>query len=322
MRDVMKYRSIYANHESRATSHGSRITSHVLCSLLLAAFALSGCSNETIQMDVSGKGAVICEMRSGEVLFEKNPDRKFPPASTAKVMTAIIAVENVPLDEEIVPTEEAVDVEPTVAGLTAGVKYSLESLVEALLIKSGNDAARVIAHHIAGDEAAFSNLMNAKALELGMENTYFANASGLPTGRKDSQFITAKDLCILMRYAARNETLLRVLSVKEKDIKGDDEKSISLKTHNRSLFMRDDAPWGKTGYTREARRTFAGVDPSLEPKIVFALLKSNNLWEDILALNDQGIAAYEFNHRSLFKRIAGWMTGLVARDSGPVKSEQ
>ena len=135
MRDVMKYRSIYANHESRATSHGSRITSHVLCSLLLAAFALSGCSNETIQMDVSGKGAVICEMRSGEVLFEKNPDRKFPPASTAKVMTAIIAVENVPLDEEIMPTKDAVDVEPTVAGLTAGVKYSLESLVEALLIK-------------------------------------------------------------------------------------------------------------------------------------------------------------------------------------------
>lgn len=288
--------------------------SRTLCCLLLAACILSGCSNKTIQMDVNGEGAVICEMRNGAVLFEKNPDTRFPPASTAKIMTAIIAIENFPLDKEIIPTEEAVNIEPTVAGLSAGVKYNLKDLVEALLIKSGNDAARVIATHIAGDEASFSDMMNAKASELGMENTYFANASGLPTGKKDSQYITAKDLCILMRYAAKNEILLKIMSIKEKEIEGDDQKKIKLKTHNRSLFMSDTAPWGKTGYTREAKRTFAGVDPSFEPRIAFALLRSEDLWNDILALNDQGIKAYEFNHRSLFQRIAGWVKGLGTRE--------
>ncbi|MBU1083634.1 MAG: serine hydrolase [Candidatus Omnitrophota bacterium] len=283
----------------------------IVVSLFVVAGMLAGCSEEPLTLDISGRCAVIREMKNGKVLYEKNPDDKFPPASTAKIMTALIVLEKIDPNEYIVSTPEAVKVEPTVAGLAGGVSYKAKDLISALMIKSGNDAARVIAHHIAGSEELFARMMNDKAKELGMNDTYFANASGLPAEKKDTQYITAKDLCTLMRYAAGRKDLLETMSLKQDEIIGSDKKSILLKTHNKALLKREDGPWGKTGYTKEAKRTFAGVDPSLEPKIVFAVLQSEDLWKDICALNDQGLIAYEKSHRSLLEMAIGWVKALV-----------
>lgn len=285
--------------------------------IVISLFFLSGCKTKTIpqiDIEVDAKGAVILEADTGVVLFEKDPDKRYPPASTAKVMTAIVGIENVSLSRQVEPTAEAVYVEPTIAGLKPGVKYQFKDLLAAILIKSANDAARVIAEEVAGSEKEFVVLMNDKAKEIGMENTYFASASGLPTGKKDSQYTTARDLAKMMQYASRYSVIIELMSKKETVIQGDDGRNIYLKTHNKSLFKDENAPWGKTGYTREARRTFAGIDPSYEPKIAFGVLKSTDLWVDIATLKDKGLEIYDiYNQPVLTSDIIAWLKEEVIK---------
>jgi len=284
--------------------------------VLILACALTGCARQEAPagIDVNGRGAVIAETSSGRVLFEKNADERFPPASTTKVMTAIVAIESMPLDADIVPGPGVSHIEPTIAGLKPGVAYKLKDLLSAILIKSANDAAFVIAEAVAGSEEKFAERMNAKAKKIGMKDTYFATASGLPTGKKDSQYTTARDLARMMRYAARrHRVILEEMSKKTENISGSDGKRIFLKSHNKSLFRSPDAPWGKTGYTREARRTFVGADPSVRPRIVFSLLKSNSLWTDITRLKDRGLELYEEARRNFFTDLAGWIKGQRQR---------
>ena len=125
---------------------------------------VSGCSKDIPEpkINLNAKAAIILDAKRGTVLYEKNADKKFPPASTAKVMTAVVAIESLPLSKEIIPTKKAVYVEPTVAGLKPGVKYTLDDLLSAILIKSANDAAAVIAEAVAGSEKKFAELMNEK----------------------------------------------------------------------------------------------------------------------------------------------------------------
>lgn len=258
---------------------------------------------------MNGRAALIADAGSGRVLFAKNPEVRFPPASTTKVMTAIVALDNLSPEAEIVPRPSVVQVEPTIAGLKAGVSYELKDLLSAILIKSANDAAVVIAEAVAGSEEDFAAMMNEKAESIGMENTNFATASGLPTGRKDSQYTTVTDLARMMRYALRYDIILTEMSKKSETIYGSDERRIYLKTHNKTLIWDGkDAPWGKTGYTREARRTFVGVDPSEDPRIVFSLLRSNDLWDDIRTLKDRGLELHELSRENILTDILDWVS--------------
>ena len=259
-----------------------------------------------IDLSVNAKCAFIMDAGNGKILYQKNANDKYPPASTAKVMTAVIAVEKMNLSQEIIPSQKVLQIEPTIAGLKPGVKYAVEDLISAILIKSANDAAFVIAEAVAGSEKAFSVMMNEKAQALGMENSNFVKASGLPTGKKDSQYTTAEDLAILMRYAKKHKVILDNLSMKEKYITGSDGKRIYLKTHNRSLLRTKNAPWGKTGYTREAKRTFVGGNPG-KSKIVFGLLQSQDLWQDIITLKDKGLLIYDASHIGVIDALIIWI---------------
>jgi D-alanyl-D-alanine carboxypeptidase (penicillin-binding protein 5/6) len=277
--------------------------------VLICVYTSAGCSREAapVQINVDAKAAMMIEAGNGKVLFAKNPDGSFPPASTAKVMTAIVAIERVPVTKEMTVSRKAVRIAPTVAGLRPGVKYRLKDLIAAILIKSANDAAMVIAEEVAGSEKEFVLLMNATAKELGMTDTYFATATGLPTGKKDRQHTTARDLVRMMRYALRYRIILEAMSRKEEDIYGGDGQKIHLETHNKALLRYSKAPWGKTGYTRQARRTFVGVNPSLKPRIIFALLRSDDLWDDITTLNDQGLRIYRRNHWMFISELVEWI---------------
>ncbi|MDD3088999.1 MAG: D-alanyl-D-alanine carboxypeptidase [Candidatus Omnitrophica bacterium] len=253
---------------------------------------------ELPEISVNARTAVILNAGTGEVLYEKNPGAKFPPASTTKVMTAIVAIENLSPEALIIPDSTVVRVEPTIVGLKPGVEYRFDDLLAAILIRSGNDAAVAIARAVAGDEKKFAVMMNDKASEIGMTDTHFVSASGLPTGKKDLQHTTAKDLAVMMRYALRHKRILEHMSQKEKNISGSDGLNIYFKTNNKTLVKRENAPWGKTGYTREASRTFVGTNPSMDPKITFALLKSEDLWNDIFTLYDKGMVIYELTSRT------------------------
>ncbi|NQT33063.1 MAG: D-alanyl-D-alanine carboxypeptidase, partial [Candidatus Omnitrophica bacterium] len=279
------------------------------CLLIWCTLTFAGCTREVElpEVNVNAKCAIIIDAKTGEVLFEKNADKAFPPASTAKVMTAIIAVEALPLGSDMVPTNNVKRVEPTIIKLTPGVRYKLKDLLAAILIKSANDAALTIAENTADREKDFARLMNQKAEELGMNNTYFDNSSGLPTGRPDNQYTTARDLSLMMKYTLRHKVILEAMSRKDRYISGSDNKKIYLKTHNKNLLREDNAPWGKTGYTREARRTFVGLEPSPEPRIVFALLQSDDLWNDITELNDKGLVLHRMKSRTWFDDLVDWV---------------
>ena len=280
-----------------------------LAGVLFCTF-LSGCiqkEKDQIEIQLSARSAVIAEAKNGQVLYSKNPKTKYPPASTAKIMTAIIAIENMKLDTEIIASSSISRVEPTVVPLRPGVGYKLKDLLAAILIKSANDAAVVIAEGVSGSEENFAILMNEKARQIGMENTYFVTASGLPTGKKDEQYTTSEDLVKMIREASKYIFLLELMGKTEGVLQGSDGKEVYLKTHNKSLYGETGASWGKTGYTKEASRTFAGTDPTPRPKIVFALLKSNNLWKDIEKLKINGLELYEEKHKNIILKIVDWI---------------
>jgi len=222
-------------------------------------------------------------------------------------MTAVVALEHAALESIVTIPHEATIVEPTKAGFLKGDKYTLRDMLAALLIKSGNDAAVAISVNIAGSEEEFAKLMNKKALEIGMNDTRFVNASGLPD--KDAeQHTTATDLSKLMLYALRYPEIIHLCSLEAMTIRGAFGKPIELKTHNRLLFKNKFVPWGKTGYTRAAKRTFVGVNPSHEQKrIVFAFLKSDDIWRDIIKLNAYGLGRMYARHDNYLFRIKKWV---------------
>lgn len=256
--------------------------------ILVLLVLLAGCSRE-ITLDIDARTAVIMDARTGKLIYKKNANEKFPPASTVKIMTAIVALENSALDKKIIPSKNITKQEPTVVPLRPFVRYALKDLIYAMLIKSANDAALAVAEDASGSEEEFVKLMNKKACELGMKNTYFATASGLPTGEKDSQYTTAGDLAKMMRYALSYECILEAMSKKEAYMYGSNNKRIYLRTHNKTLLREGKEVWGKTGYTKEAKRTFVGIDPSFKPKVVFALLQSDDLWNDIAKLKEAAL---------------------------------
>lgn len=273
--------------------------------LALCAILISGCGKpeKPIEVKLSAVSAIIIDAKTGEVLYEKNADERLLPASTTKVMTAVVAMERTSFLSVITATNSVTRVEPTVAKLKPGVKYYAKDLMKALLIKSANDAAVAIAEGVSGNERNFVELMNAKAAELGMENTHFANASGLPPNKGESQYTTARDLAKLMRYASKYRFFVRTMAKSKDTICGSDGVKVLLETHNKSLTMADNVSWGKTGYTKKAGRTYVGMDPSYPPKIIFSFLKSEDLENDIFVLKSAGLELYERKHEGVFRKL-------------------
>ena len=229
---------------------------------------------------LSARSAVILDAGNGGVLFSKNPHLRLPPASTTKVMTAILAMERFPFNQDIRIGANAAAAAPSKAGLTPGARYKVRDLVAAALISSSNDAAVALAEAMAGSEDAFVGLMNEKAAKLGMQNTKFVNATGL-TDKRHAQYSTAIDLAVLMPVASADKTIDRILGVTTSAIVGSDRKPIFLRNHNKMLWRTPKSVKGKTGWTTTSLHTFIGTDYAPGKKIIFAMLYSKKPWADI-----------------------------------------
>ena len=169
----------------------------------LSSDVVDGSSASRRKLDVAAlpdvtvkEGAVVDG--DGRVLWARTPDVRRPMASITKIMTAVVALEHSSLSDVVVVPREAVTVGQSSAGLVAGEKLTMQELLEALLVKSGNDAAVTIAAHVGGSQAAFVSMMNEKAGELGLSDTHFANPHGLDAPR---HYTTADNLAVLARYA-------------------------------------------------------------------------------------------------------------------------
>lgn len=160
----------------------------------------------TDNLNIHSPVAMLVDASTGKVLYEKNINEVRYPASTTKIMTAILALEHCSLDEVATVSYDAIFTVPSGyanANLQLGEELTIEQLLKVLLIPSANDAANVIAEHIAGSIDSFANMMNSKAVEIGCTNTHFVNPSGI---HNEEHVSTARDLAIMAMYAMQNDT--------------------------------------------------------------------------------------------------------------------
>lgn len=195
---------------------------------------------------VDAAAVVVMEAGSGRVLFSKNPTVKRSIASTTKIMTAIIALENASLDDKVEISKRAASISGSAIGLKAGDTYTMEDLMYGMLLNSGNDCAIAIAEYVGGTVENFANMLNSKARDIGASDTVYVTPHGLDA---DGQYSTAYDLAIITRYALNNKDFSKIVSTKSKQIQGH-----SLYNTNELLDIYPGTDGVKTGYTGKAGR--------------------------------------------------------------------
>ena len=231
------------------------------------------------ELSLTARSAVVVDARTGAVLYDHNGDVPLPPASTTKVMTAVLALESGRLDDELTVSDYAAYTAPTRMGLRPGERVQLRNLVYAMLLKSANDASVVVAEGLAGSESRFAARMTAKAHLLGATTAHFENPNGLPV---DGHVASARDLAVIFRYGLRYPQFREILGTRsiEVPVEAGGVHYVALRTHNRLLTGYSTPVIGKTGYTRAARRCFVGAATVGGREVVIALLGASDMWGD------------------------------------------
>jgi D-alanyl-D-alanine carboxypeptidase/D-alanyl-D-alanine carboxypeptidase (penicillin-binding protein 5/6) len=203
-------------------------------------------------MEVGAKAAIVMEAKTGKVLFAQNIHEQLPIASTTKIMTALLALEQNDIDALFEVDDTAIHVEGTSMGLVEGDKASLRALATGMLLSSGNDAAGAAAVRISGSLPEFANTMNERARRIGMENTNFVTPSGLDA---EGHLSTAYDMALLAREALSNRDFQNICSqYRLRASFGNPPYDRWLQNHNRLLSSYDGTYGVKTGFTRKAGR--------------------------------------------------------------------
>lgn len=197
-------------------------------------------------LNINAGSAIVVEMESGRVIYEKDAYRKRSIASTTKIMTAVIALENGRLDEKVSVSKRAASIHGSQLKLKAGSQYTLKELLYGMMLESGNDAAIAIAEHIGGSVERFAEMMTGKAIEIGAKDTCFKTPHGLDAV---GHYSTAFDLALITRYALNNPIFSEIVKTKTSAIPG-----ISLSNTNEMLTSYPGADGVKTGYTGDAGR--------------------------------------------------------------------
>lgn len=247
---------------------------------------------------VSAPSVILMDAKTARILYAKTPHRRHPPASTAKILTAVLAVEHLPLDKVVTIPRFVESVEPSKIYLRGGERYRAADLVRAILISSANDAAEALAIAIGGSRKNFSRLMNQKARLLGARRSHFVYGSGLPAR---GQYSTAYDMALIARYAQRYPFLVEALKTKYAKIHSVAGRRIFLKNHNKMLWRSSREVVGKTGWTQKSRHCFVGHMRVFDKKIFVAILGSHRLWRDLKTLVDsqfgKGLFPIQINRR-------------------------
>ncbi|HHT53995.1 MAG TPA: D-alanyl-D-alanine carboxypeptidase [Clostridiales bacterium] len=241
-------------------------------------------------VSVSAQAAVLIDANDGSVLYARGAGLRLPMASTAKTMTAVIAIEYGDLNQIIEIPAAAVGVEGSSVYLYCGEKLTLEDLLYAMLLESANDAATAIAIAIAGSVEGFAGLMNAKVAELGLADTHFVNPHGLDS---DEQYTTAYDLAQITAYALRNETFAKIVSTKKTTIPLNGTEGVRLLVnHNRLLRSYPGAVGVKTGFTRRSGRCLVSAATRGGLTLIAVTLNAPSDWSDHKKMLDYGFSSY------------------------------
>ena len=186
----------------------------IIISMIFIAIIMTNCIfvYATNDLNVDAKASLIIEENSGKVIHEENSNIQNYPASVTKILTAILTLENCELTDTVTVSKTAISNIPSgyvIAPLFVGEQMSVEDLLYALMLKSANDAAYVLAEHVGGSVEGFSEMMNKKAEELGCKNSHFVNPNGI---HNSNHYTTAYDMYLIARYAMKNEEFVKIVS--------------------------------------------------------------------------------------------------------------
>lgn len=237
---------------------------------------------------ISAECACLVCAESGETLFEKNADKRHSMASTTKIMTALLLIEQRTPLRNVRVTEEMTSVEGTSIGLVPGDTISFEALIYGMLLESGNDAATAAAIASAGSTEDFAGLMNRRAAEIGMTSTHFVTPSGLDA---EEHYSTARDMCRLACEAMKEPFFAFVVSQKEAVVEyGASPYPHKLSNHNRLLSAFPDAVGVKTGFTRKSGRCLVSAAKRGGVTLVAVTLNDPDDWNDHESLFEYGFS--------------------------------
>ncbi len=239
--------------------------------------------------NISASAAIVMDVSTGEVLYQVNSRQQRPMASTTKVMTAILVIENADLKAQVSIDWNAARTEGSSLYVKPGEVYSVRDLLYGLMLRSGNDTAVALAQHVAGSVSNFVGLMNRKAHQLGMKQTRFANPHGLPN---TDHYSTAYDMALLTRYALHNPEFAQLVACKDTTIFRPSHGTWPIRNKNKLLW--DYGGDGvKTGYTRAAGRCLIGSATRDGRQLVSVVLNAPSMWEDTKALLDYGFGRFK-----------------------------
>ena len=248
-------------------------------------FLYNGCAK------AEARSALLMEYGTGRVLYAQNAHEPLPMASTTKIMTALLALENAALDEPVTAGRNAFGVPGTSIYLSLGETLTLEEMLLGLMLSSGNDAAVAIAEHIGGTVESFCRMMTERAEEIGCENTVFTTPHGLPAA---GHHTTAWDLALIAREALRLPAFRRIVSTQRAAIPwAGREYSRVLVNKNRLLSSYPGALGVKTGYTKAAGRCLVFAAEREGMTLVGAVLNCPDWFDEAEALLDRGFAEWQ-----------------------------
>ena len=233
--------------------------------------------------NINSIAGVALDGYTGQILYAKNPHIKIPPASTVKLLTAMVVLDRLSLDQEIKISKKVEEIPSTPPHLYEGEVYTVEDLLHLMLIKSSNQAATALAEAVAGSEEKFAELMNHKARALGLKNSNFVTASGLPA---PNQYSTAYELALLLYEALKYPHIKESINLPIKVITSQEGRTIVVKNTNKLLFeeeIKDVIIGGKTGYTRLSKHCLVNVAKVKDRLVITSLLGAltrDTLWED------------------------------------------
>jgi len=261
-----------------------RVLSLALMILPAVSYAVPG----VFAGEIAARSAVVIDGSNEKILYAKNPNWKQPPASTTKLVTAMVAMDRLNPDSIITISSTAAYTPSVSPRLRPGERFTVRDILYLALMRSVNGAAVALAEAAAGSEDAFAVMMNEKAARLGADSTHFINASGLPG---PNQYITAFDLAKVMRESLKYPLVQDALGTRTKEIYSADGRRLFLKNTNQLLWSDDDCIGGKTGYTRAARHCFVSAARKGQSTIITAVLGDSvrdDLWGDSKVLLAKG----------------------------------
>ena len=260
---------------------------------LLASPVWSFFSEESL----TARSAFLLDLTTGQVLYQREPDLPLPPASTTKIVTAIVALESHRRGKDLLSvTKTATRVPSSKLYLRPGQTMSVEDLLYGLLLSSANDASLVLAEGIAGSVERFAEMMTDKARDIGAANSHFTNPHGLTA---PEHYSTARDMALLFNYAMKNPAFREIVRTKTSSVssisagKVRKVRHIQVRNHNRLLWSFEGAIGGKTGYTHAAQKCFVGAVSRNGVTLIVSMLGSRDLWGDTKRLLEYGLENYE-----------------------------